>query len=159
MCARSHQGNSGCATLILLLLLVLGYSWARDSLDRLFTFNHGVSALSFDDYKQQYFAADSTELMRQQGFETIDGQMVTWQVRVFEVDDDGELTWCAEQDHIYDARGEKQRVSNCSAVGRVYLKRGSTSPRVNEVITLSFVPYDTICGEKISIKGFDGMVR
>lgn len=159
MRTRNHQGNSGCATLILLVLLVLGYSWARDSLDRLFTFNHGVSYLDFDEYKQQYHAADSTELMRQQGFETIDGRMVTWQVRVFEVDEDGELTWCAEQDQIYDARGEKKWVSDCSAVGKVYLKRGSISPRVNEVITLSFVPYDTTDSGKISIKGFDGIVR
>lgn len=156
---KNHQGNSGCATLILVVLLVLGYNWGRDSLDRLFTFNQGVSSVDFNQYKQQYYAADSTELMHQQGFESIDGRMVTWRVRVYEVDEDGELRWCAEQDQIFDTQGEKRWLSDCSAVGEVYLTRGSTSPRVNEVITLSFIPYDASDNNRINIKGFDGIVR
>ena len=74
MRSRSHKGNSGCAPLILIVLLVVGFSWTSDALDRLFTFESGVSDIGFDEFKQRYYAADSTELMRRQGFETIDGK-------------------------------------------------------------------------------------
>jgi len=158
MKTRRQQGHSGCAPLLLIVLLVLGFSWVGDTFDRLFTFNSGVSDIDFEQFKQRYYAADSTDLMRRQEFETIDGKTVTWRVRVFAVDEDGVLTWCAEQDKIYDERGNKRWVDHCSAIGKVQLVDESSSPRVNEVIRLSFVPYDAADGDEMSLKGFDGVV-
>lgn len=159
MSSRRYQGNSGCAPLLLVVLLVFGFSWVSDTLDRFFTFKSGVSNLDYDEYKRRFYPRDGTELLRQQGFEAIDGKAVTWLVRVFDVDEDGVLTWCAEHDVLYDERGDKRWLSDCSDTGKVHLARESHTPRVNELIQLSFVPYDASDGNEIYIQGFDGMVR
>lgn len=159
MGTRRYNNHSGCAPLLLSVLLVWGVTKASDTLDRLFTFKDGTSNLDYAEYKRRFYPADGTELLRRQGAEAIDGKVVTWWVRVFDVDEDGVLTWCAKQDVIFDERGGKNWIGNCTDTGEVHLDSRSRTPRINEVIALSFVPYDFSDGKEIYIKGFDGMVR
>lgn len=87
-------------------MVVFGFNMLSDGLDRFFTFTSGVNDISYSEYKLQYYPEHGTAQLRQQGFDSIDGKRVIWRVRVYQVDTDGVLTWCAEQDKIFDERGE-----------------------------------------------------
>lgn len=119
-------------------IAISGISDGIDALDRYITgsFSDTSNAISYGEFRELYFPKRLDSELNETGFSKIDGQKVTWLVRIKTVRGDNKVTWCG----VFDSSSKAD--DKCWLRGEVKLDESSQIPSEDTVVNISFIPYD-----------------